>query len=72
MEKDFRPITFPVMLDTTRYAFQRQSLCKYQLTAVISHMGDLGESQGHYIHSLRYSADGFNLMAGTSTLSRNQ
>jgi ubiquitin C-terminal hydrolase len=49
MEKDFPPITFPVMLDMTPYAFQRRSLCNYQLAAVISHMGDLGESQGHYI-----------------------
>jgi hypothetical protein len=49
MEKDFRPITFPVMLDITPYAFQRRSPCKYQLAAVISHMGYLGESQGDYI-----------------------
>jgi ubiquitin C-terminal hydrolase len=49
MEKDSHPITYPVMLDMTLYAFQRRSPCKYQLLAVISHMGDLGESQGYYI-----------------------
>jgi uncharacterized UBP type Zn finger protein len=59
MEKDFRPITFRVMLDMTPCAFQRRSPCKYQLAAVISHMGDLGESQGHYITFIKVFARWF-------------
>jgi hypothetical protein len=47
MEKDFRPIRFPAMLDMTPSAFQPRFPCKYPLGVAISHMGDLGESQGH-------------------------
>ena len=55
MEKDCRRIDFPVILDLARYAF-RQGICpRYQLGAVISHLGHPPQDVGHYMAFLKIS-----------------
>jgi hypothetical protein len=49
IEKDCRPIAFPLILDMTQYAFDPSIHYLYQLAAVISHIGDPQEDTGHYI-----------------------
>jgi hypothetical protein len=53
MLKDCRRVTFSVILDMTPYAVQTENRYLYQLTAVISHLGDLKKDQGHYMTFLR-------------------
>jgi ubiquitin C-terminal hydrolase len=49
IEKDCRPIVFPLILDMTQYSFDPFIHYLYQLAAVISHIDDPQEEIGHYI-----------------------
>jgi hypothetical protein len=53
MAKDCRRVDFPVMLDMTPYAVQTENRYPYQLTAVISHLGNPEKDQGDYMTFLR-------------------
>jgi hypothetical protein len=53
MTKDCRRVAFPVMLDMTPYAVQAENRYPYQLSAVISHLGNAEKDQGYYMTFLR-------------------
>ena len=49
-------VDFPPVLDLTNYVLCPQSITKYQLTGVISHLGDSGQS-GHFIAFCKHRMD---------------
>jgi hypothetical protein len=51
--KDCCRVAFPVMLDMIPYTVQTEKCYPYQLTAVISHLGNPAKDQGHYMTFLR-------------------
>jgi ubiquitin C-terminal hydrolase len=53
MVKDCRHIAVPVMFNMTPYAVQTENRYPYQLGAVISHLGNPENDQGHYMRFLR-------------------
>jgi ubiquitin C-terminal hydrolase len=53
MVKDCLRATFPVILDMIPYAVQTKTRYRYQLAAVISHLGNPKKDQGHYMTFLR-------------------
>jgi hypothetical protein len=53
IQKDCRPVAFPVSLSIAQYAFHPGTSYQYQLAAVISHLRLLDEGLGHQIHFLR-------------------
>jgi hypothetical protein len=53
MVKDCRSVIFPVILDMIPYVVQTESHYRYQLVALISHLGHPGKDQGYYMTFLR-------------------
>jgi hypothetical protein len=45
--KDCRRVIFPIILDMTPYAVQTETRYRYQLAAVISHLGNPEKDQGY-------------------------
>jgi hypothetical protein len=53
MTKDHRRVAFPAMPNITPYAAQTENRYRYQLSAVISHLGNPEKDQGYYMTFLR-------------------
>jgi hypothetical protein len=53
MVKDCSRVAFPVMLNMISHAVQTENRYRYQLAAVISHLGNPEKDQGHYVMFIR-------------------